>query len=340
MSDTVRAMSNARRRRQRTALSAIVSVISLAGCAWWASRQQAPTIPTSAGALSWLALALATYAVIMVARGARWHAILRHAGVEHRTADAYGLTTVGYMGNAVLPARGGEILRIVLLGQRSPARHAEILGTIVPERLLDAGTLVVLFAALTFAGADGLPAGNGPAIAALAALVVGFVALVAYWRLRIAGRFQRFADRARPFIRASRLLLDREGAALAALTLAIWLVEGLVLTFVALALDIHIGIGGAVAAVVFASIAAIVPAGPGYIGTFDAAALFAFHALDVTGGTAVSLLLLYRAIVFVPVTVTGLVLVVARYGGLGMLRRRGRPEPEPEPERPAGHTEG
>jgi uncharacterized membrane protein YbhN (UPF0104 family) len=326
-------MSNARRRRQRTALGATVSLISLAGCAWWASRQQAPAIPSSAGALGWLAVALATYASIMVARGWRWHAILRHARVEHRRSDAYGLTTVGYMGNAVLPARGGEILRIVLLGQRSPARHSEILGTIVPERLLDAATLVALFSGLSFAGAEGLPGGDGPAIAALAGLAAAGVALVTYWRLRIAGRFQRFADRARPFIRASRLLLDREGAALAALTVGIWLVEGLVLTFVALALDIHLGVGGAVAAVVFASIAAIVPAGPGYIGTFDAAALFAFHALDVTGGTAVSLLLLYRAIVFIPVTVAGLVLVVVRYGGLATLRRRGRPAPEPSVQR-------
>jgi uncharacterized membrane protein YbhN (UPF0104 family) len=322
-------MSNARRGRGRTALSAGVSAICLAGCAWWASKQQAPTIPTSPSSLAYLVLAIATYALIMIVRGWRWHVILRHADVEHERADAYGLTGVAYMGNAVLPARGGEVLRIMLLGQRSPARHAEILGTIVPERLLDAGALVALFAGLTFLEVEGLPSGNGPAIGALAVLVLAFGTLVVYWRLRIAGRFERFADRARPFIRASRLLLDGKGAALFALTLAIWLAEGLVLRFVALALDIHIGIGGAVAAVVFASIAAIVPAGPGFIGTFDAAALFAFHALGVTGGSAVSLLLLYRAVVFVPITVVGLVLVVVRYGGLATLRRRGQPAPEP-----------
>ncbi len=310
-------------------LSVVVSVISLAGCAWWASKQQAPTIPRSAGALTYLALAVMTYGLIMLVRGWRWHVILHHAGVEHQRADAYGLTGVAYMGNAVLPARGGEVLRIMLLGQRSPARHSEILGTIVPERLLDAAALVTLFAVLTFLRVKGLPSGNGPAIGATAGLLLAFVALVTYWRLRVAGRFQRFADRARPFIRASRLLLDGKGAALFALTLGIWLVEGLVLTFVALALDVRLGVGGALAAVVFASIAAIVPAGPGFIGTFDAAALFAFHALGVTGGTAVTLLLLYRAVVFIPITIVGLGLVIVRYGGLSTLRRRGQPAPEP-----------
>ena len=325
-------MSEGRTRggRQRTALGAIVSIGCVGGCVWWASKQQAPTIPTSAGALGLLALAVATYACIMLTRGWRWHVILRHAGVEHEPVDAYGLTVVAYMGNAILPARGGEVLRVLLLGQRSSARHSEIIGTLIPERLLDAVALVTLFATLTFVGADGLPSGDGPALAALAGMVVGCVALVAYWRLRIAGRFQRFADRARPFFRASRLLLDRTGGLLAALTLLIWLVEASVLSFVALALDIHIGIGGAVAAVVFASIAATVPAGPGYIGTFDAAALFAFHQLDVTGGTAVSLLLLYRAVLFVPVTLAGLGLVMTRYGGLATLRRR-RLEPEADP---------
>jgi hypothetical protein len=47
----------------------------------------------------------------------------------------------------------------------------------------------------------------------------------------------------------------------------------------------------------------------------------------------VSLLLLYRAIVFIPVTVAGLVLVVVRYGGLATLRRRGRLAPEPSVQR-------
>jgi uncharacterized protein (TIRG00374 family) len=318
-------MSQGTRRRQRTVLSAVVSLISVAGCAWWASKQQAPELPTSARALGLLALAVATYGLIMAARGWRWHVILGHAEVTHDRADAYGLTVVAYMGNAVLPARGGEVLRILLLGQRSPVRHLEILGTLIPERLLDAATLVALFAGMTFIGVEGLPSGSAPAIVALVVVVGGFAGLVIYGRLRLAGRFDRFAERVRPFIHASRLLLDRTGGGLATLTMAIWLVEAGVLLLVALALDIHLPPGGAVAAVVFASMAATVPAGPGYLGTFDAAALFAFHKLGVQGGTGVSLLLLYRTVIFAPVTLAGLGLIVTRYGGLAALRRRREP---------------
>lgn len=320
-------MSHRGGRRQRTAFAVAVSIVSLGGCAWWASHQEAPTIPTSARALGLLGLAVLTYALITGVRGWRWHVILRRARVQHRTADAYGLTTVAYMGNAVLPVRGGELLRIVLLGQRSTARHSEIIGTLIPERLLDAAALALLFATLSFLGASGLPSGSGLGFVALAAVAGGLLALVAYLRLRVAGHFQRFADRARPLIGASRLLLGSMGARLGAVTIAVWLLESGVLMLVALSLDVRLDLAGATAAVVLASLAATVPAGPGYVGTFDAAALLAFSALGLPGGSAVSLLLMYRAVLFVPIVVAGLALVVARYGGLAALRpRRARPD--------------
>ena len=42
------------------------------------------------------------------------------------------------MGNNVLPARAGEMLRVVLLAKRTDAGKRELLGTVVAERLLDA----------------------------------------------------------------------------------------------------------------------------------------------------------------------------------------------------------
>jgi hypothetical protein len=39
------------------------------------------------------------------------------------------------------PARGGEVLKIGILGTRSSSRRREILGSVVAERLLDAVVL-------------------------------------------------------------------------------------------------------------------------------------------------------------------------------------------------------
>jgi hypothetical protein len=307
----------------RTLVGIAVSVVSLAAVAWWAARQEAPAFPSAAGDWALLGAGLATYALATVVRGWRWHVILRRGGVEHRFGDAVGIVTVGYMGNTVLPARGGEVLRIALLAQRTTARKREILGAILAERLLDAAVLAALFALLTWIGIAGAPAGTAPAFAAAGALVGGAVAVWLYLRLRRAGRLAGFAARVRPVVRASRPLLGPVGAALALVTAGIWFLEAVIFVLVGRSVGIELDLLEALFLDVLASFFALVPAAPGYVGTFDAAVLFGLKALDVANRAAVGFALLVRFVLFVPITAAGLVLMLVRYGGLALLRRRG-----------------
>jgi glycosyltransferase 2 family protein len=290
---------------------------------WWATKQDAPPeFPDSPARWALCIAALGVYAVATGARGWRWHVILRHGGIEHEVRDAYALTVVGYMGNTVLPARGGEALRVLLLAERTGVRRREILGAILPERLLDVAALATLFCVLTFAGTGDSPAGTLPAIIAAIALVLGLVGLVAYLRLRIAGRFARFADRVRPVARASRLLLTTWGAGLFALSGGVWFCEALVFWLAAESIHVGLSLLEALLVVVLGSFLALVPAGPGYAGTYDAAMLFALRAVDVPKSAALGCVILFRFVVFVPITVVGLVLMVTRYGGLGRVLHR------------------
>jgi uncharacterized membrane protein YbhN (UPF0104 family) len=308
----------------RTALGITVSVVSVAGCVLWALHQSAPRFPHGIDRLSLLAAALGVYAAATFARGWRWHVILRRAGVPHDPIDAYGLTVVGYMGNTVLPARGGELLRILLLSQRSTARRREILGSIVPERILDAAALVVLFAAVTFAGSSSTPAGNSLAWVAAGGLLALVIASFAYLRLRVAGKLVGFADRVRPVARASRLLLTWTGLGLLGLTLTVWSGESGICWLVGESLRLSMSPVDALVVVVLANFFALIPAAPGYVGTFDAAVLFALRHFGIAGGAAVGFAILFRFIVFVPVTVAGLVLMMVRYGGPDVLRAPSR----------------
>jgi glycosyltransferase 2 family protein len=90
----------------------------------------------------------------------------------------------------------------------------------------------------------------------------------------------------------------------------------------------------AIAVVVLASLAAAIPALPGYVGTFDAALLVGLHAAGVEGGDAVGLLLLARFVFFVPVTIVGLGTLVLGYGG--RLTRAPSDDQELLPEQPPG----
>src|SRR5438309_2924865 len=155
-----------------------VSLVSLGAVVWWATRQHAPKMPTSAAGAAWLAASVGTYALALALRGWRWHRILRLSRVPHERADAFWLMLVAYMGNTVLPLRGGEVLRISLLGSRTTARVREVLGTVIAERILDVATLAVVFAVLTLSGVDGAPTGKIAAYVAVGLVVAAAAGLV------------------------------------------------------------------------------------------------------------------------------------------------------------------
>ena len=312
------------RSHRRDWLASIVSVVSLAAVVWWALRQEAPRFPSSAGDIALVAAAVIAYIPITLMRGWRWHRILRHAHIPHEPADAYALTAVGYMGNTVLPARGGEVLRIVLLGRRSTARRREILGSIMAERLLDAVVLLGLFAAMTWGGVAGSPVDHTILLLVVIAAAVAGLALVVglavYRRANVGERVERAVDLVRPVVKASRLLVGPLGILLAGVTLVVWIGEGGMYLLIAKSLHLHMDLIEATFLVVLASFFSMVPAAPGYVGTFDAAVAFGLHALGIVGGDAVAFVLLVRFVFFVPITVVGIVLALTRYGGIKGIR--------------------
>jgi uncharacterized protein (TIRG00374 family) len=307
---------------RRLLLGSVISVLTLAGVVWWTTQQEAPELPSSASALTFIGLACTAYISSAVARGWRWHVILRWARIRHETVDAFALIAVAHMGNTVLFARGGEVLRILLMAERSSARKRELIGTFVTERLLDGGTLVLLFALVSFVGVANSSTERDSAIVALVVLGLAVISGFVYLRLRVAGRFERFAGFIRPLARSSRPLFSTRGVGLATVTAGLWLSEGLVFWLVTQALQLQVSATEAMFVTLLASFAGMLPSAPGYAGTLDAAVLFGLNTVGVAGGAAIACLLLYRFVVFVPLTVVGFGVTGLRYGGLRSLFRR------------------
>lgn len=300
----------------------VVSLLSLGAVVWWASHQQDPRMPSSEGGAFWLVGSVAIYGTALALRGWRWHRIMVFSGIPHRRADAYGLTLVAYMGNTVLPLRGGEVLRVTILKRRSPASLSEIVGSVIAERLFDLLALVAMFALLTWMGVAGAPAGKLAADIAAAAIVAVAAGVGLYLVLRRGSNLDAIAARLRPFVHASKLLARPEGVRLLGISVLIWLCEGLTLLLVGNALALHLSAFEALLTAVIAALAASLPAGPGYAGSYDAGVLLTLHASGIVGGSAVGFLLLARFVVFVPVTAVGAGLFLVRYGGLRLKRGR------------------
>ena len=314
--------------RRFALIQALVSVVALAAVVWWATNQEAPEIPSDAGAIWWLLASLALYAGATLARAERWHHIIRLTGVESSRKDTYALTTVGYMGNNVLPARAGEMLRVVLLSTKTGAGKRTLLGTVVAERLLDLVVLAGIFLAVVYgvlSEADALPTDRPLLVAAIGAVVLAalIVALVVVRRHHV---FEKVRDFLRPLSHAPRALLRREGIFLLGATLVVWIFEGSVYLTVANAVGLDLAVTGAFYLVALTNFFAALPAAPGSIGTFDAAVAFGVKAVGGTGSQAVTYLLMLRFILYVPITVVGLVFLVTRYGGWSKLRTATRLE--------------
>jgi uncharacterized membrane protein YbhN (UPF0104 family) len=312
-------------RGRALALPAIVSAIALVAVVWWASRQQMPALPAASVALPRLAAALGLYALATALRGERWLRLLRGAGVRLGRGDAYAITTVGYMGNNALPARAGDILKAVLSAREGRADKADGFGTLVAERVLDAAALVALFAVLVTTlhlplGVDGWMlalVGAGLACAAAAAAFFG----------RDTGAGVRVRVLAARLMGPTRGLWSVAGAGLLGLSIALWLVEGSVYAVLGAVAGLHLSLLDGLYVMALANLVALVPAAPGYVGTFDAAVIFGVRL--VAGGThaaALAYVVVVRFVLFVPITLVGLGALVLRYGGLRRLRLAlGRP---------------
>ena len=298
-----------------------ISLVSVAAVAIWISRQPTPAFPGDAAQRLALGEAIALYAAVTLLRGERWLRMMDRAGARMSRADAYALNAIGYMGNNVLPARGGDAIRVYLGVQRSAIGYPAVIGTLIAERLLDAVCLLSLFGLLAFVVLPGIAI---PEVETTWLLLAAVGAALAAILVALAARGHQFGTRlldlVRPMAEATRQLRGSYGAAMLAFTVAIWTIEAATYFTVGESVGLKMTPLEALYVLAVVGIFILIPSGPGYLGPLDAAVLFAVHAIGGSGSIAVSYLLMLRFVLMVPVTLAGLALLIVRYGGFGLLR--------------------
>jgi glycosyltransferase 2 family protein len=305
-----------------TVLGALLSIACLVALVLWAIRQDAPELPSRAGPLAELGGAVGFYLAGCAVRAERWFELLRYNGAQPRRADAYGLLAVGNAGNNILPARAGDALRVVMIVPRAKTDARTAIGTIVAERVLDVVVLLALFVVLAYGVLGGIDVPSAGRLLFAALIVGGLLAATATaaWVLRRRGHLERVLAYLAPMAEATRRLRSNHGLRLLGLTFAVWALEWVAWWLTARAAGLDLALLEVGYLMGLASVFALVPSGPGYIGTFDAAIAFGVRAIGHTGAQALSYLLLLRFVVTVPITLIGLVVLVARYGGVGRMR--------------------
>jgi glycosyltransferase 2 family protein len=252
----------------------------------------------------------------------RWKYLLSGAGYTLRKRKLFSTIAVGRAANNVLPARGGDLLRIESLREQQVPAFV-VAGTLFAERLLDGVVLSVwiLLGALML-GEGGPVLLTGIALSAGTALGVALVSLAArdsertegfVWRMTkwLPPRWHTRAARAAAhFVEGLGAFRGRRRVFLVFATSAgMWLADVAMYYIVGNALDVDVGIGAFFLLEGVGNLALAVPATAAGIGTFDYLTLVAAQGIDIPTNTATAYVLTMHALTVVPITLLGAILV-------------------------------
>ena len=245
-------------------------------------------------------------------RARRWQLLLNGIRpVRYLLALAY--LYIGYFANSVLPARLGDIARAYVGGSVLGTGRLPTFGTIVIERVTDAGmmVLIVLGLGLLRPAASDLSAN---ALILLGLGVVGLVVLVVGLVLLRRGAFARFR-----IVQLGLEMLERIAAGGAALRSPVKLAAfvGLTLGAFSIAIAAFSSIAAAVglhltlieAAIVMAALAlsTAIPAAPASLGTYEFIGLSVLVQLGAPPDAALAAVLLIHVFVTIPSAIIGLI---------------------------------
>ena len=284
----------------------------------------------------WIALMVAFLSADVLLRAIRWRGLLAPVAVVP-LRDTLASLLVGYLANNVLPARLGEIVRSHDLGGRTGISRSTILGTIVVERVVDTLVVVVIAAvAILVLSVRGIVASAvlvGVAITGL--LVVAIAVGILAHRLPGAEKVTAVLAR-RPRIHGALVRLRvglaiaghvRTMAAAVVLTVLAWSCTVLAFAAAAQAVAVEPTMGQAALLAAGTALSTAIPAGPGYVGTFELAAVTIAASVGIPRESALAIAVLVHVTTLLLTSAGGALALVA-----GGRRRRVVPIPEGVPE--------
>jgi uncharacterized protein (TIRG00374 family) len=301
----------------------------------------------------WAALVTVDYRYISLAvvctfisyflRAVRWHYLLipeKHIPLS----SLYPATIIGYMANNVLPARLGEFVRAYVLAQREGLQTPTVFASLVIDRLFDGFTvmLILLFTLFTLQLPSGLAEAEtvlrtgGLVTFAMYTVVVAFLFLLKRQTMRTLAWTgvllkpfpQRLTDRIIPLLGSfiGGIRMSSKGGHITAVLLSslfVWLFCIIPVDLVLQSFRVNLPITASMFILVLLVFAVMVPASPGFIGTYHYACFKGLSAFGIAESTALSIALVIHGIGFFPVIIAGFYHLWRNKISLNMVRKAG-----------------
>jgi uncharacterized protein (TIRG00374 family) len=306
-----------------------------------------------------LALAAVLSIFSHLIRAWRWRYLLEPVKLVP-TLPLFSAVSIGFMANMLLPAHAGEVVRAYIIGRKAQVNTMASLGTIVVERVMD--FIAILLVLLFVLSAMHFP----PEMASVARYlrIAGYIAALCgstligmLWflhartaqtmqllRLCLAFLPARWLDYLCTMLStfAAGLQTLQKGHHLLpvlGLSLFLWIVVGLSNMLVLHAFDLHFPLYAIGLVLIFQTFGAVIPSGPGFIGTYHAAVIAVLGIFSVPHALSLSVALVMHASFFFPFILVGLVFLWQESLSLHDLWTIKAPERAPVPQGRAGTSE-
>jgi len=265
-------------------------------------------------------------AVLFVAisvRCLRWSVLMRPVA-PMGPVRLFPYAIIGYMANNLLPARAGEVVRAYVLGDRERVSKMGTFGTIAVERLFDGCVLVLmLLVAGAYVGFEDSRL-RAIAIASSALFVAAFVTFYVltlseartkrvmrvFLRL-LPGRFESRAEHIADSLATSLRSVHnwRSLSLVVLLSATAWTIEAGSYAVIGQGFDLGVGFPHYMLLLAAANLAIIIPTFFGGTGPFEWAAKLVLVGAGVDNGVASAYSVVAHAVVLIPTTILGLLLL-------------------------------
>jgi len=293
---------------------------------WWALRDTDTDRILSAlkTANYWLSVPLLLcYMTFFVLKAIRWRLLIRPMKVT-TTKTLIAPMMLGFFGNNILPAHLGDFIRMYLGARALGLRSAQILGTLILERVFDVLAIVMLFEIALIFGGFALPEVSSIQVVIEIVAVALLLLLLSYvlwtpvfvkvidkllffvprhWRAVIANQMQLSAS-GLATVRSPRLLFP-----ILLNSIVQWAIAGLAIYISLEAVGLDLSVTAAIVVLTATVFAVMLPAAPGFFGAVQLAFILTLTPYGVSEDMAFAASVYYHVLTYSAVTLFGFYLI-------------------------------
>ena len=284
----------------------------------------------------WLIPSVLSVFLLLLLKAWRWR-LLYYPEYRLPFGSLFTALSAGFFISNILPARLGEVSRVLLIVSEQPVGIARTTATIIIEHLLDLATLLIYLLFL-------LPFVHLPPILTNSAKITGIGAAVgiiamfvlSFWKNKLVLWFNALSEKMsffkKPFIHGFVMnMLDgftvmrtKTGVLIIGISFFGWILVFITAWSAAEALKLDVHFVAIMFAVVVTTMGMLIPSSPGYIGVFHYLTVVSLGPFGVLKDTALALALLWHAVNYLTLSATGYIALWIHGTSLSQVLRRYR----------------